>query len=539
MKLKSITKYIIFVSIFLLFTISYTFNIFNGSHESIKIDNYYINELSSSKASNDGEISYEITANINKAEFKKLNNESIYKLVINRISAEWYAVYFNEDLLGTYGDKNGNSNIWNSVQEYNLNSEIIEEKNQLKLLINNISKPDISYPILITETREGHLIKTWNDQILANLNVLTIGFMVFAIIILTTIYKKSGKKKKEYFYLRIACISVLVSLFQTLDMPYLFLSGILLRKISVAFMYLAVYAFSMSLYKEYNFKLNKILGLFSLLCFFIILFSPARYFPVLDKNLSIIIGINILSWFFISAKYIKIKEKAKVFFCSSFFALIPVIIDLILLYNKTLVNFHYSLIGIFVFAFSIILYLVYDYNLVQKEVNEHKKIAEIMYDKSIRDSMTGIYNHGYISSILTDKNEGYSLIIMDIDNFKDINDKYGHQAGDEVIKHVAKAITKITRKSDIVGRYGGDEFIIVILEENYNSIKKVANKIKEEIEKPYKSKYGEIGITVSMGIYIKEENEKEDNSLAKADKALYYVKNHGKADMKIYNKELK
>ncbi|MEJ6952546.1 sensor domain-containing diguanylate cyclase [Natronospora cellulosivora (SeqCode)] len=536
--------YIISVFIFIFFTIAFTYNIFNGSRNTIKIEEFTIRKIDYVNFNEEEIIHdynfYELKTYISYENFTNLTESDNYQIVINRLAAKWYAIYFNGQLLGTYGDQNNYSNIWNTVELYNLHSKLIEDKNEIKILINNFSEPGISYPILITESREGHLIESWDRQILENINVLSIGFNVFSFIILIALYKKSKKSKKEYLYLAIACFALSLGLLQSLNFPFLLFSGLIFRKISVASMYLAVFAFSMSIFEEYkSSRVNKILAYFSLLSFLIIMFSPAKYFAILDESLAIIIAINILSCLYTSAKNIKKSDKARLFFFSILFSTIPVFFDLILLFNNTLVNFHYSLIGIFIFSFSIIFYLVSDYTALLEEVYEHKKIAKVMYNKSIRDSMTGIYNHGYITSTLSNTKDNYSLIIMDVDNFKDINDKYGHQAGDDVIKHVAQTINKRTRKSDIVGRYGGDEFIIIIFNAEQKDIEKIANKIKRQIEKPFKSIHGKINITVSMGIYNKEKSDEGSDSLLNADKALYYVKNNGKGNIKIYDSDSK
>ncbi len=171
-----------------------------------------------------------------------------------------------------------------------------------------------------------------------------------------------------------------------------------------------------------------------------------------------------------------------------------------------------------------------------KEVNEKlKKLAII-------DDLTEIYNQRYFREMLKLKymeskryNFPLSLIMIDIDDFKDINDTYGHLAGDYVLKKVAELIKKSVRNVDIVARYGGDEFVVILPHADLESAKKVAERIQKNIHN-YEFWYelNPIKISVSIGISsIDKEIIKDEKELLKfADNALYEVKKRGKA--KIY-----
>jgi len=155
---------------------------------------------------------------------------------------------------------------------------------------------------------------------------------------------------------------------------------------------------------------------------------------------------------------------------------------------------------------------------------------------SITDNLTNLYNRRFIQDTLKNEfhrarryNSDFSILMIDADNFKSINDLYGHQFGDIIIKELATIIRENSRKSDICGRYGGDEFIILAEISNDKSIifaKKLLEKIRNHI-----FKYKEISIktTVSIGIASFHSNMKDEEELIRyADKALYKVKESGR-----------
>lgn len=157
-----------------------------------------------------------------------------------------------------------------------------------------------------------------------------------------------------------------------------------------------------------------------------------------------------------------------------------------------------------------------------------------------RDPLTKLSNRRYFSmqskkikSYSKRNNVSLSLIVLDIDKFKNINDSYGHLVGDEVIIHIARALEKNLRDSDIISRFGGEEFVVLLQDCNIEDAYAVAQKIREyiqntevKIDEDNKIKY-----TVSLG--VAEFNEQKDNdnleqTFARADEALYEAKTSGR-----------
>ena len=140
----------------------------------------------------------------------------------------------------------------------------------------------------------------------------------------------------------------------------------------------------------------------------------------------------------------------------------------------------------------------------------------------------------------TELKQRLALFFIDIDNFKLINDTYGHSIGDRIINLVAKRLQKNIRKNDTISRIGGDEFIIVMENLNdKNHIKKIAQNILDDFREPVKMEQYLFDITISIGISIFPENGLNDEDLIKhADTAMYSAKNLGKNQFQFYKAKM-
>jgi len=170
-------------------------------------------------------------------------------------------------------------------------------------------------------------------------------------------------------------------------------------------------------------------------------------------------------------------------------------------------------------------------------IKNNEKLKEL----SITDSLTKIYNRGYFESVTEEhlslsrrqKND-ISILILDIDKFKTINDTYGHQVGDEVLITLASLMKKYKRTSDIVARYGGEEFIVLLPDTSLEGAKIYSEKLRKEIEN-YVIKLNDISlsITVSMGLTVFHNEDNFDSALKRADDGLYNSKQNGRNQLSI------
>ncbi|WP_432666496.1 GGDEF domain-containing protein [Wukongibacter baidiensis] len=168
------------------------------------------------------------------------------------------------------------------------------------------------------------------------------------------------------------------------------------------------------------------------------------------------------------------------------------------------------------------------YRLRLKVFLEKRALEEL----ALKDSMTNLLNHKTICNSLKKEItrskrtlEPVSILMTDIDHFKKINDTYGHQVGDQVIIKIAKLLTDICRETDYVGRYGGEEFLIVLTDTNSDGAKEFSERFRKEVEK---TDFGiASGVTVSGGVK-NYENESAEEMIKIADGALYQAKENGR-----------
>lgn len=172
-----------------------------------------------------------------------------------------------------------------------------------------------------------------------------------------------------------------------------------------------------------------------------------------------------------------------------------------------------------------------------------KKEKEKLREISISDPLTGIYNHNYFYKRLEEEfgrasryGMPLSVVMMDIDNFKAINDTFGHRVGDKVLKKIAQLLKKSVRKSDLIARYGGEEFAEILTYTQKNGAAEEAERIRELIsELTFEAEGIDIKVTLSLGVaeYNPDNTTNSGELVNRADKALYKAKNSGKNCVKV------
>lgn len=153
-------------------------------------------------------------------------------------------------------------------------------------------------------------------------------------------------------------------------------------------------------------------------------------------------------------------------------------------------------------------------------------------ERAKRDSMTGLYNHQHFMEKIHagGRRDDGSLIILDIDHFKNINDNYGHARGDEALIHVVEAVRKSVRNHDVVGRIGGEEFAVFLLDANKEEAKMIASRIRKSVEKIHFTPDGGVKapLTVSVGLAMKNEMDNVVGAMQLADMRMYKAKESGR-----------
>lgn len=181
---------------------------------------------------------------------------------------------------------------------------------------------------------------------------------------------------------------------------------------------------------------------------------------------------------------------------------------------------------------------------IKNIMNEPKIIEEVksefITDTSTKDDLTGLYLRDIFDVFLKKsieeikiKNKKLSLLMIDIDDFKKVNDNYGHQKGDEVLSIIGEILNKTIREMDFAARYGGEELSVIMPYISSSNAYYIAERIRKNISK---YNFGEFKVTVSIGIGTINKKVNSCEKLIKvADDALYKVKNSGKNKVLIFD----
>jgi diguanylate cyclase (GGDEF)-like protein len=180
----------------------------------------------------------------------------------------------------------------------------------------------------------------------------------------------------------------------------------------------------------------------------------------------------------------------------------------------------------FILSVSLLIFII-------RRFIEQRKLFFEVEQLSIRDHLTGLYNRRFMQDMFYAEIERvkrgsmqFSVLIIDIDDFKNINDSHGHNTGDKVLSQFSEVIQSIIRKVDIVSRWGGEEFLILCPETNINEATLTANRLITAISE---YEFHEVGhATVSIGVVITNVNETFEVVVNRADECLYKAKNKGK-----------
>lgn len=192
----------------------------------------------------------------------------------------------------------------------------------------------------------------------------------------------------------------------------------------------------------------------------------------------------------------------------------------------------------FAVAYAVLSFMIFSYEASQQILIKYIQREKDKFEKASRfDALTGLPNRmDVMEKIETErarqfrKGNTFTLVIGDVDNFKTINDTYGHDTGDYVLKKIAEIIKDQVRGIDRPARFGGEEFLIMLVETEINDGLRVAERIRREIESTIFS-YGKANITVTMTFGLSEfirDTDSAEDCIKRADQALYAGKSQGK-----------
>ena len=182
--------------------------------------------------------------------------------------------------------------------------------------------------------------------------------------------------------------------------------------------------------------------------------------------------------------------------------------------------------------------------ILKKQIEEKVRAEEQIRHHVYYDALTELPNRKMmlenLKMLLESKEKNFAILFIDLDGFKHINDNFGHQVGDKVLKNVATTLKNAIDPHDTISRIGGDEFIIILRDLTSNLyIQKIVGKIQKALEKPFVCDEEYLSVGASIGISIAHEHgEDSDTLIRKADLAMYEVKRNGGYDYAIYSAKM-
>ena len=192
--------------------------------------------------------------------------------------------------------------------------------------------------------------------------------------------------------------------------------------------------------------------------------------------------------------------------------------------------------------------IITNYFELAEPVLQTKILMSKLHKTTLIDPMTGLHNRRFLDTYIDteiQEDSTFSMMMVDIDFFKQVNDTYGHNIGDEVIKSIADVLTNNIKGSDYAIRYGGEEFLLIIFNANKEIALKIANNIKEEFSKKiFKTDKDKFSKTLSIGIsHYPDDSNTPWQCIKYADVALYSAKNNGRDkvvvfEASMYNEDL-
>ena len=179
------------------------------------------------------------------------------------------------------------------------------------------------------------------------------------------------------------------------------------------------------------------------------------------------------------------------------------------------------------------------------DITKHKEMEEELWELAITDGLTGFLNRRHFLVRLQEEfdrmqrkpESSSSVLMLDLDHFKCINDNYGHATGDAILQHFADIVRGQQRKIDVVGRLGGEEFAIILPDTEISEARVFAERLRKSIaDNPLEQQDATINVTVSIGVAeLSAASKSSDNVLSSADRALYLAKENGRNQVVLFS----
>lgn len=451
-------------------------------------------------------------------------------LVIPYMTGHGLRVHLNGTVLGTVGDiEKGNSSIWHTAHLFSIPNGFLKEENSLSIdIYRSYEAGLLQTPYLLAPQSTGaHLF------FLLFLSRYIIGILMGGLLVIGFVFLISGLAATPLddpkFYIGIANIALSFFLFDLHTVTHLPVSYMFYKQLSVAGLFITVGSYLKGLNLLLHTGKKPLINI--TLWAYILLALGAFLIPrtIIDlkyyyRNLYPVALIALVIMLILILRSLVIHRRVITLFIGVTAAILSAFHDIYMLVTDS----HHvmvSHIGLTVFLFSATVQIISDIlENYRNFINERQKAKHFMKE-SLHDPLTGVFNRKMLEHLSDGCDAICSALMLDLDDFKSINDTHGHPIGDRVLKEVVAILKNLTRKSDLIIRMGGDEFAIMLQgcdEENAMLMsQRIRSKVEERIIQDGEKT---INFGCSIGYATRRDGEPPEKLLARADIHLYTMK---------------
>lgn len=389
-----------------------------------------------------------------------------YILVFPSVDGNALRVFFNGHYIGSQGDiAQGNSNIWYAAKFFTVPAAIVSAENTIAAEIRGVYEAGISrLPYLIQKSESPYSL-SWLSFSTRGLVVILAGAIIILGFILIFMGFGMYPQNNSRLILGIACFLTALFLTDFMNLEYLPVSLLAFKKMVVIARHLAAITFFIGFLKLLEHPSDIFIRIFVVIqiaCSAILLypsevhllkqFYTVTYLTILPLPLYLL--------YFLFHKRLQKKEYS-ILLAGVIFAMLTAIRDVAI----PLINpgaLYFSHFGFMILIISAAWFIVNDDIQHFRLLIQEKTRSEQYRHESLHDPLTGAYNRSMLEQAQRDLPSDFSLILIDIDNLKEINDSYGHLAGDYALRNLVSRIQNLIRHDDLTIRYGGDEFLVIL-----------------------------------------------------------------------------
>ena len=476
------------------------------------------------------------TAQISKEELDTVKGDGLC-LVVNRINCQGARINFNGMLIGYIGDPDGGrANIWNTAFMFPIDRQLVRTENTLSIEMHHEYDTGIDGVVLITDDDSARRMLSNTSLITRTMSSISIGMAICGCIMIAFMFLLNRRRHAPFAFMAVSLIALSIYALDYSHIAHLPVSYMTYKKVIIGALFLSVSAASVTVSKVFYRKLPMIMSFIPLgiILAGIVVTGDTLAFKRWYQICLALIPVTVAVWLGVIVPCYRIKEESKIFF----YGLILLLV--VSLYNILTLYLFPGLLSGSIFPYMaiylaiLILLINLDIKRKNETIQQESSRRFHFYRKAVTDGLTGLYNRDYMVSHLEKEKPPFAVAMLDIDNFKSVNDEYGHQTGDKMIQFAGKMLTSTLRDSDKVGRYGGDEFIVILHSCGPNAYS-IMERFRTEIANNCQAVGDKLlSITLSVGICYIMEEESADQILRKADKALYLAKQNGRNMVCMY-----